>query len=185
MKSKKAIVSIWVNPGTIAKLDNFRKKAEISRSKLILNLIDIGCDEIKIQKNLGIVKLTLALSKLQGKISKLLFGAKNKIVISETEPRGSNISVRIDPKTIQKIDNLAQQVEMTRSTFIEYILEISIREITLILKVPGIGSTGLFVRDFNDELRKIWKKMFKKSEIALKEEKVISELNEDIEENNQ
>ncbi|SDU31804.1 ribbon-helix-helix protein, CopG family [Desulfobacula phenolica] len=182
-KTRKTIVTIWINPEILDKLDKFAKRADISRSQLIHNLLSIGYDEIKLQKNLGIIKLTLSLERLQAKIAKLLSGAKKKIVIVDPDKKGTNLSIRIDPELMKKIDALANKLSMSRSIFIEYLLEISIKELKYI-NFPGIIDSALLIRDLDDKIRETWKKLFKKSKKALKEKEVVTKIDENLEENN-
>jgi len=96
MKTQKIMVSIWIKPEILTKLDKIAEKAQITRSKLITNLIVVGCDEIKAQSNIGIIKLTLTLRSFQIKIDQLLRGAEKDIIVEEQNVRGTNVSVRVD-----------------------------------------------------------------------------------------
>jgi len=180
MAAKKTMVSIWIKPDILSKLDAIAQKAKISRSRLMINLIGVGYDEMKLQKNLGIIKLTLSLRSLQLKISQLLKGVEKQVVIEGKEDRGTNVSVRIDNEAIKKIDDLASKIKMSRSTFLEYILEFSIREARL-LDFVHITDGAIMIRDISDTVKTHWKKSFKESEKTAKEGTVISGLNGDIE----
>ena len=178
MKQKKLNISLWIKPDILDKLDELAQKFGIKRSQLITNLITVGYDEIQSQKNLGIIKLTLALKKYTSKISKLLKGAEKQIILNEEDQRGTNVSLRINPDMIYKIDQLAQKIEMSRSTFIEYILENSIRNIR-ILNFVGITDSVMFVEKLKEEVKSIWKTLIKKSEQTLEDNKIVIDMEDE------
>jgi predicted DNA-binding protein len=171
MKQKKLNISLWIRPDILERLNEISQKFDIKRSQLITNLIIVGYDEIQSQKNLGIIKLTLALKKYTSKINKLFNGAKKQIIVNEEDQRGINLSLRVDPDLIYKIDQLAQKIEMSRSTFIEYILENSIRNIRM-LDFVGVLDSVMFFEKLRKEGKNIWKKLILQSEQALDDNKI-------------
>lgn len=173
MKQKTTNISLWIKPDVLEKLDKFSKRFIISRSQVIINFIDIGLDEIRYQDNLGIVKLMLALNEYTSKISKLLKGAEQEIILDIEDQRGINVSVRINSDLVAKIDKFSKEIKMSRSTFIEYLLYNSIENMSMLTFV-GFTDTVIFVEKLRAETRILWKKLIKNSEKILKNGKVIT-----------
>lgn len=172
MKIEKTMVSIWIKPEILDKLDKFAEKAKISRSKLIINLIIVGCDEMKMQSNLGIIKLTLKLRSLQRRIDLLLTGADQDIVVEDQSPRGTNVSVRIDKDLIKKVDELANKIKMTRSTFLEYVLDLSITDLK-ILDFIHVTDGVILLNNLISSVKNKWQQAFKESYKRAKAQQVV------------
>jgi len=175
--TKKIMVSIWLDPTTITLIDKVAKTADITRTRLIHNLIEVGYDELKLQKNIGLVKLSLLLRKFKISVQPLLSEAEKKIIVDEK--RKDSVSVRMDHNLITKIDSLSKKIGLTRKSFIEYVLEFEIRDMKAIYKIPGFFKTVMTIRDLEEAIRENWKKTFSKTQKIL-EDKTI-ELNEESE----
>jgi predicted DNA-binding protein len=176
--NKKIMVSIWLEPKSIKMLDNLAKMGQLTRSKIIHNLIEIGYDELKLQNNIGLIKFTLLLRKFKQSIQPFLTEAEKKIIVDGKDSPKDSVS-RMDSDLIEKIDSLSDKIGLTRKSFIEYVLEFEIRDVKALSSIPGFVKTSLTIRDLNETIRKNWKTNFKKTEKIL-ETKTI-ELNDNSE----
>ncbi|WP_321416425.1 hypothetical protein [uncultured Desulfobacter sp.] len=167
-KKKKIMVSIRLEPKIIAFVDDIAQKGNITRSKVIHNLIDIGHTELKTQKNIGLVKLNLMVRQFKKSLKPVLAEAEKQIAV-EDEPKKGSVSVRMDNDLIQRIDLLSEQIGLTRKGFIEYVLEFEIREMKLLLKIPGFLSTSVFLRDIEEAIKKNWKNRLENTKQVLED----------------
>lgn len=177
--NKKIMVSIWLDPKLIKILDKLAQMGQLTRSKVIHNLIEIGYDELNLQNNIGLIKFTLLLRNFKQSIKPFLIETEKPIIVdTENSPKDS-LSMRMDSDLIEKIDSLSDKIGLTRKSFIEYVLEFEIRDIKALASIPGFVKTVLTIRDLNDTIRRNWKNNFKKTEKIL-ESKTI-ELNDNSE----
>ena len=177
MKNPKTNVSLWVKPHVLDRLDKIVDKFDLKRSQLIINLINLGFDAIKKQDNLGIIKLILVLKKYTSKINMLLNAAEDQILCNEEDQRGKNLSVRINSNLVQEIDLFAKKMDMSRSTFIEYLLENPIRNIS-VLDFIHMTDAVMLIDEFNIQVKKSWKQLINDSRKALKTGKVVTHKND-------
>jgi len=178
-KNKKTMVSIWLDPKLIKMIDNFAQIGHLTRSKVIHNLIEIGYDELNFQKNIGLIKFTLLLRKFKQSIKPFLTDTDKKIIVDTENTPKDSVSIRMDNDLINKIDSLSDKIDLTRKSFIEYVLEFEIREIKALSSIPGFMKTSVTLRNLDETIRKNWKNNFKKTQKIL-ENKTI-ELNENSE----
>lgn len=162
---KKILISFWIEPEILQLYDDFAKKARIPRSQLIHNIIETGYEEMKVQNNIGLIKVNMFLGHIKSKLPAMFNEAKAKhIVLDEDSLKKENVSVRLDPDLIQKIDLLSKKINLTRKGFIEYILDTGIREHKILTSIPGFIETIVHLRDFLDVVKKGWKNAYKESE---------------------
>ncbi|WP_299977060.1 ribbon-helix-helix protein, CopG family [Desulfobacula sp.] len=177
--TKKIMVSIWLDPKIIRLIDNLAKRGHITRSEAIHNLIEVGYDELNLQKNIGLVKLTLLLRQFKQSVRPVINEAEKRIVVDGEHPKKGSVSIRLNTDLAIKIDHLANRIDLTRKSFIEYVLEFQIRTLKVALSIPGFIEGIRSIRDLNEAIRKNWKKTFSKTQKVL-EDKII-ELNGDSE----
>jgi metal-responsive CopG/Arc/MetJ family transcriptional regulator len=47
-------VTIWINKGLVDRIEKLAQKGDLTRSKLITNIIEVGVEELEIMNKLGI-----------------------------------------------------------------------------------------------------------------------------------
>ena len=53
-KGDKQAVTIWIKKDLVEKLDQFAEKGDLTRSKLISNLVEVGVEELTIMNKVGL-----------------------------------------------------------------------------------------------------------------------------------
>ncbi|PKN33430.1 MAG: hypothetical protein CVU61_13310 [Deltaproteobacteria bacterium HGW-Deltaproteobacteria-19] len=53
-KGDKQAVTIWIDKGLVDRLEALAAKGDITRSKLITNLVEVGAEELEVMNNLGL-----------------------------------------------------------------------------------------------------------------------------------
>lgn len=178
-QSNKTMVSIWLEPDIIKTIDAIAKRAGITRSRLIHNLIETGYDELNTQKNIGLIKFTLLLRQFKLSIKPIIKEAEKKIIVDEENTKKDSVSVRMDNDLILKIDTLSQKIDLTRKAFIEYVLEFEIRDLKAIFSVPGAFAAIITFRDLEEKIRKNWGKNLDKTQRIIEDRTI--DLNENSE----
>nr|WP_319393143.1 hypothetical protein [uncultured Desulfobacter sp.] len=164
MGKAKKVVSIWLAPEIIKKIDHFADQARINRSQIVHNLIEVGYEEMRLLKNLHLVKFSVHLWNFKKAITPLIKSENTpSIIVGCEEPKKDSISLRIDPDLLQKLDDMAHKLKMTRKGIIEHIIDFEFREIKMINSVPGVLSATVFLRDTLDTVSRTWKKSFEES----------------------
>ena len=67
-------VTIWINKDLVKKIDQFAEKGDLTRSKLISNLVEVGVEELTIMNKVGI----WAMARIYEDIRQRLRGNKSK-----------------------------------------------------------------------------------------------------------
>jgi len=167
-KKRGAYLSVWISHDILDQLDAAAEKVKLNRNKLIQNLIDTGIEEIKIQKKVGLVKLTMIMSTLKDQWLKAVQDAKEGDKKDRRRSqRGVNISVWLDQGLIEDIEDYALKMDMSRSNLIERILEMGLTDLKILSKA-GIIPLTMLLRDLKDK----WKNRFKKAEKAMEKGKI-------------
>jgi len=53
-KGDKQAVTIWIDKGLVDRLEALAAKCDITRSKLITNLVEVGAEELEVMNKLGL-----------------------------------------------------------------------------------------------------------------------------------
>jgi len=80
-KGDKQAVTIWIKKDLVEKIDRLAEKGDLTRSKLISNLVEVGVEEISIMDKVGV----WAMARIFEDIKQRLRGNKSKIDIKEKE----------------------------------------------------------------------------------------------------
>jgi metal-responsive CopG/Arc/MetJ family transcriptional regulator len=73
-KGDKQAVTIWIKKDLVTKIDALAEKGDLTRSKLISNLVEVGVEELTIMNKVGI----WAMAKIYEDIRQRLRGRKGK-----------------------------------------------------------------------------------------------------------
>ena len=78
-KADKQAVTIWIKKDLVEKLDQFAEKGDLTRSKLISNLVEVGVEELTIMNKVGL----WAMARIFEDIKQRLRGKKSKTKTEE------------------------------------------------------------------------------------------------------
>ena len=73
-KGDKQAVTIWIRKDLVAKIDALAEKGDLTRSKLISNLVEVGVEELTVMNKVGL----WAMAKIYEDIRQRLRGRKGK-----------------------------------------------------------------------------------------------------------
>ncbi len=73
-KGDKQAVTIWIKKDLVEKIDQFAEKGDLTRSKLISNLVEVGVEELTIMNKVGL----WAMARIFEDIRQRLRGKKSK-----------------------------------------------------------------------------------------------------------
>ncbi len=73
-KGNMQAVTIWIKKDLVEKIDQFAEKGDLTRSKLISNLVEVGVEELTIMNKVGI----WAMARIYEDIRQRLRGNKSK-----------------------------------------------------------------------------------------------------------
>ena len=91
VKEPKQQYTLMLKPSVVEELDKLAKEVELSRSQLMSNLIEMGIEDTKILKKLGVLKLAIFGDKMAHKFRRGLLSGKytvdeeGEITIKERE----------------------------------------------------------------------------------------------------
>lgn len=72
-------VAIWLDKDMIRRLDAIAEKADISRSKLISNLLESGLDDAELLAKAGIIDLVMLVDAFKKRMKQTLQGQANLV----------------------------------------------------------------------------------------------------------
>lgn len=167
-KKRGAYLSVWIRQDILEQLDATAEKVKLNRNRLIHNLIDTGIEEIKVQKAIGLVKLTMTMTRLRQQWRKAIADAKGEDRKGRKHSeRGVNISIWIGLSLIEDIEDYAAKMNMSRSNLIEWLLEMGLADIKIISEA-GIITLAMFARDLKEK----WQDQFDKAKKAMERGKI-------------
>jgi len=172
-KERGMTISLWMNQETLDEIDKTAEWADLKRSKLIQNLIEVGIDEMKVFKALGIIKLSLISLDLKKQWQRARSEIADHENIGEKRitDRGVNISIWVTQAQLRDIESLSKKLSMSRSQLIERMIDMGISDMRK-LRVTGVGSIVKYIRDLHEKWRSSFKdaeKAFEKGTLELKE----------------
>ncbi len=163
-KERGMAISLWMNQETLDEIDKTAEWADLKRSKLIQNLIEVGIDEMKVFKALGIIKLSLISLDLRKQWQHARSEIEDHDNIGEKRitDRGVNISIWVTQAQLRDIESLSKKLSMSRSQLIERMIDMGVSDMRK-LRATGVAS---IVKYFRDLLPEKWKSSFKDAENA-------------------
>ncbi|HEU18341.1 MAG TPA: hypothetical protein ENO00_03025 [Deltaproteobacteria bacterium] len=168
-KERGMTMSIWINQETLDELDNVAKWADLNRSKLIQNFIEVAIDEMNLFRSLGIIRLTLISLDLRKQWKKAIEETTDSDQVPQKKritDRGINVSIWIPRNVVEDIEDLAGKLNMSRSQVIEKLVDMGMAEMR-ILRNTGFAHVSKALRDIHEAISKRWKKSFKETEKAM------------------
>lgn len=151
-------IAIKMNEEFIARLDKIAQEAKLSRNQFMKNLLDVGVDELKKLKQVGVFQLGIYIRDLHESISSK---SRKKIIdpISGEKP----IPIKLDEEFINLLDELAEKAGLSRHQLMKNIIRVGLEQTEILAKV-GVVRVAVIFRDLPESFRAI----FKKGEKALK-----------------
>lgn len=137
-------ITLNIAPGVLDRLDVIADYAGLSRHKFIVNILEVGIEEIWMSKYVGLFYIALAIRNTIESVK----GTKERKLTGHEKP----IPVRMDELFLEKLDSLAEQGEISRQRLALNIIDIGLEEAEA-LKRYGVMRGILFFRDFPERFR--------------------------------
>ncbi len=140
-------VTIKMNDVFISRLDYLAKKAKLSRHRLLKNLLDVGVDELKDLKKIGLFKLGV-----------LARDVADWCNLKMTDPvtGDKSVPVTLDETFIAILDDLADQADLSRAQLMRNLVRVGVEGLETMDKV-GILKLLTIIRELPDYYRSVCK----------------------------
>lgn len=153
-KANEKQITVSLSKNLLERLDSMAKHAEISRHKLILNLLSTGIEEIEFFKDVGIFQIAMIIRDMTKS------GDKGK----GSELRNENISempipVRMEESLVKSLDRLAERGQLTRHCLAKNIIKTGLEQLETAKKF-GVTHLFLNMRDLFKDVLEIGKSAF-------------------------
>lgn len=168
-KERGMALSLWMNQETLNEIDKTAEWAKIKRSKFIQNLIEVGIEEMKVFKSLGIIKLSLISLDLKKQWQRARSEIEDQENIGEKPftNRGVNVSIWVSQSQIQEIEIMSKKLNLSRSQLVERLIDMGVSDMRK-LRMVGVTTIAKYLRNLHEK----WKSSFKDAEKAYKEGKL-------------
>lgn len=139
-------LSTKISVETLEILDTLAQRADISRSKLIHNIIESTIDEMDMGRKIGFFQMAILIRNFNNKISGST--AKNQ---KQEDQEERTIPVRLSPEYQQKLEVLAKMADRKPHYLMKNFLQVGAEELNSTL-VKGILPLALLARDLKDKI---------------------------------
>lgn len=136
-------LSTKISAETLEILDTLAQRADISRSKLIHNIIESTIDEMDMGRKIGFFQMAILIRNFTNKVSKP--STKTKDQDERVVP------IRLSPEYHKKLEVLAAMADRTPHYLMKNFLQVGAEELNSTL-VKGILPLALLVRDLKDHI---------------------------------
>lgn len=141
------IVTIKMNADFIARLDYLARKAKLTRHQLLKNLLDVGVDELKDLKKIGLFKL--------GVIARDVAEWCN-LPLSDPVTGDKSIPVTLDEAFVAILEDLASQADLSRAQLMRNLVRVGVEGLEAMDKV-GIIKLMTIIRELPDHFKSVCK----------------------------
>lgn len=128
----------------VARLNIMADYAGLSRHRFLVNLLEVGIDDITLFKYVGIFQIAVLIRDT--------IEAVRGVSFKDDDGPEKPIPVKLDELTLEKLDKLADQGKITRHQLAVNIVKIGLEEAEA-LKKCGVMRGFLFFRDLSDRFR--------------------------------
>jgi predicted DNA-binding protein len=166
MTPKKNEIQFTVNLETdvLERLKNMSEHGDLSRHKLIVNLLTVGIEEIELMKHVGIFQLAIIVRNMTATPDNVKERRSDETKVSEMP-----IPLRVEKTLIERLERLAEKGDLSRQRLAQNIIKSGLEELESARKY-GLTTIALTVRDMHDSFKKFLE-VGKKAFLAGKEVK--------------
>lgn len=132
----------------LERLKYMAEHGDISRHKLIVNLLTVGIEEIELMKHVGIFQLSLIVRNMTATPEKITIRKSEEIKASEMP-----IPLRIEKNLIDRLERLAEKGDLSRQRLAQNIIKIGLEEMESARKI-GLTRVAITIRDMHDSFKK-------------------------------
>jgi len=139
-------LSTKISAETLEILDKLAQRADISRSKLIHNIIESTIDDLEIGRKIGFFQMAILARNFSEKISK-----QTKKDQKTTDSEERTVPVRLSPEYHKKLEVLAKMADRSPHYLMKNFLQVGAENLNSTL-VKGILPLALLVRDLKESI---------------------------------
>lgn len=151
-------VSVKINRKALQILDNIADQADISRHKLIHDIIEETIKQVEFGRRIGFFQMIILTKKLALKIIDL-----SGVTIEKDEQEERTIPIRLSQDFLDRLDLLAKQADRTRHYLMRKFIEVGADELDRLYNKKVPVSHGIMMQHLKkrlDSLCKEGKKAF-------------------------
>ena len=160
-KGNKKTLSFWLDKESASKIKQIVEISDISRSKLVGNIIELYTRELWFYHKLGFVPLAIVIRNIAEKIKK-----------HKTKPKGKNgqaITIWIDKDIYSKIEKIADLAGLNISKLANNQIQLALSEFKILEKI-GVAHHSQIFKDLGKNAKNRFKAAIKKEGMKLKTE---------------
>ncbi len=139
-------LSTKISVETLEILDALALRADISRSKLIHNIIESIIDDMEMGRKIGFFQMAILIRNFASKISVPARKNHNKPELAER-----TIPIRLSPEYHQKLETLAKMADRSPHYLMKNFIQVGAEELNSTL-VKGILPLALLIRDLKESI---------------------------------
>jgi predicted transcriptional regulator len=143
-KSNEKQFTVNLDTDILECLKSMAEHADISRHKLMVNLLTTGIEQIEVMKHVGIFQLGLLIRNMTDTPEK----AKARKTV-ETKNSEMPIPLRIDKKYLERLERLAEKGEINRQRLAQNIIKVGLENLEDAKKI-GLTHVVIKIRDMQD-----------------------------------
>ncbi len=144
--TQKKNVSVQISPKTLAILDNIAEQADISRHKLIHDILELTIRELEFGAKIGFFQMIVLIKKLARKIA---------VETEAIEENSRNIPIRLSEDYLTRLDKLAKQADRSRHYLTKKFVEVGAEELNRLYNGKPLVTTGIMMTKLKKELDRL------------------------------
>lgn len=149
---EKQNVSVKVSRKSLEILDKIAEMTDISRHKLIHDMIELTIDIVQRGRSIGFFQMIIIIKKLTRKIASL-----SGVTIENVEEEERTIPIRLSKDYLERLDDLAKQADRTRHYLMRKFIEVGADELDKLYNKKVPASNGLMMRHLKKRLDSLCK----------------------------
>jgi len=152
-KGNKKTLSFWLDNDSAIKIKQIVEKSDISRSKIVGNIIEIYTKELWFYHKLGFIPLVIVIRNIAEKIKK-----------PKTEPKeqgGQAITIWIDKDVYSRIEKIAEMAGLKISKLVNNQIRLALSEFKILEKF-GVAHHSQIFKDLGENAKNRFKAAIEK-----------------------
>lgn len=158
-------ISVKIDKKYLDILDNIASRVDISRHKLIHDIIEMSIDQFIFDLNIGLLQIVFLIKKLSRK-----FARPTDAAVDEEKPDERVIPVRLSQEYLDKLDRIAKHADRKRHYVMKRFIEIGAEQLEARYEGRALITHGKVMYDLKKKLDQLCKEGQEAKELHLPEE---------------
>jgi predicted DNA-binding protein len=134
-------VSVKISQKSIEILDDLARQADISRHKLVHDIIELTIEEMEFHRRIGFFQMSILIRNIAQKLIKLPDLNEGK-----DDQKEKTVPIRLSSSSYDRLDLLAKQVDRSRHYLMKKFIEVGADELDRIHNKKVIVTHGIMMR---------------------------------------